>query len=399
MHIHLDPVGGLAGDMFAAAVLDAFPEHEAGLGEVLAAAGLAKVARVSKVPHKDHTLTGSRFIVEAEHEAHAHRAYKDICLLLRDSALAAPVIAHAQSMFALLADAESSVHGISIDDVSFHEVGAWDSIADIVCAAWLIDAVGARSWSCAPLPLGGGRVATAHGSLPVPAPATARLLQGVPMLDDGLSGERVTPTGAAIIKHLNPSFAGLPGGATLVRSGSGFGTKTFKGISNIVRILVFDSAEGAFATDQVSVLEFEVDDQSPEDLAIGLDRLRDQDAVLDIVQTTVYGKKNRLTASVRVLALPHAVTDILTLCFVETRTLGVRYHTTTRAVISREIVAHNLGEQSLRVKRATRPDGNKSLKVEAGDLTSVAGFVARDALRVRVLNEVEAEQRMEHDDD
>jgi uncharacterized protein (DUF111 family) len=126
-------------------------------------------------------------------------------------------------------------------EVAFHEIGAWDSIADIVAAAWLIERSGATSWSCAPLPLGRGRVRSAHGWLPIPAPATALLLKGFPVFDDGLEGERVTPTGAAIIRHLDPSFEPrLAGPAVLLGRGYGFGTKTFPDFSNVLLVSSFD---------------------------------------------------------------------------------------------------------------------------------------------------------------
>ena len=385
MHIHIDPVGGFAGDMFAAAVLDAFPEYAAPLSDALSSAGFDHIARVSRETHKDHTLVGSRFIVEATHEGHSHRAYSDIRTLIEDSALARPVALRAIAIFALLADAEAKVHGIAVDSVSFHEVGAWDSIADIVSAAWLIERIGPASWSSAPLPLGGGRVATAHGSLPVPAPATALLLRGLPVMDDGVSGERVTPTGAAIVRHIQPSFDGMGAGARITRTGNGFGTKVFEGLSNIVRLLAFETgAATPYVTEQISVIEFEVDDQSQEDLALGLERVRAKEGVLDVSQSVAYGKKSRLTTSVRVLARPESLDEALRLCLTETATLGVRFQRAERAVLDRAPLSHEVDGEAFRVKRAKRPDGTSTFKVEADDLSAHSGFAARDALRRRI---------------
>ena len=136
------------------------------------------------------------------------------------------------AIFAVLAEAEGRVHGIAPAEVSFHEVGAWDSIMDIVAAAALIEDIGAAGWSTTPVPLGSGRVRSAHGDLPVPTPATALLLEGLEVFDDGRPGERVTPTGAAILRHLMPG-QGLPRRRLrLGRVGHGFGTKRFAGISN-----------------------------------------------------------------------------------------------------------------------------------------------------------------------
>ena len=198
MHIQLDPVGGIAGDMFAAAVLDAWPELEPPLVSALERAGLDAIATVERLDHADDALTGSRFAVHETmredgvphvHEGdghgqgdrhapdHEHHLYRDIRALLDASDLDGGVRARALDIFARLAAAESAVHGVPVDNVSFHEVGAYDSIADIVCAAWLIEHLHA-SWSCGPLPVGRGRVDTSHGRLPVPAPAV-RILEAL----------------------------------------------------------------------------------------------------------------------------------------------------------------------------------------------------------------------------
>lgn len=247
MHIHLDALGGVAGDMFAAALLDAFPEHQAGVSASVRAVD-ARIACAVRA-HNDGILSGARFAVSApgevsgavsgpaphrhEHPAphehphphphphdhghdhgdehghdrarahgHGHRPWSEIRAALEAADLAPAVRAHALGIFGHLADAEARVHGIAVEAVAFHEVGAADSIADIVAAAHLIAALGTRSWSVSALPLGSGRVRTQHGPLPVPAPATTLLLAGFATLDDGVPGERVTPTGAAILRHL-----------------------------------------------------------------------------------------------------------------------------------------------------------------------------------------------------
>ncbi|KGM30320.1 nickel pincer cofactor biosynthesis protein LarC, partial [Inquilinus limosus] len=195
MELHLDPVGGLAGDMFIAALLDLFPEHEAGLHGSLARTGLLASVTARLAPHNDGVLAGRRFLVERQGGAgggHDHVAWRRIREELEASALDPAVRDHAIAIFRHLAEAEARVHGVAVEAVSFHEVGAWDSIADIVGAAHLIAAVGATRWTVGAIPLGSGRVRTAHGPLPVPAPATALLLQGFAVIDDGVGGERVT---------------------------------------------------------------------------------------------------------------------------------------------------------------------------------------------------------------
>ena len=407
MHIQLDPVGGIAGDMFAAAVLDAWPELEGPLAAALGRAGLDEIATVERVDHADHALTGSRFAVhetrrrdcvpggpgghdgeshvhDGGHEsAHEHHLYRDIRTLLGTSDLDAAVRARALDIFARLAAAESAVHGVPVDDVSFHEVGAYDSIADIVCASWLIERLDA-SWSCGPLPIGRGRIDTSHGRLPVPAPATVELLRGLVVDQDTHRGERITPTGAAIVSHLAPAFEPLPGPMRLDRSGTGFGTSRLPGTSNVLRLLAFEPFDGLDASvrrECIAVCEFEIDDQTGEDLALALDRLRDLDGVLDVSSHAMYGKKGRLAVHVRLLARIGAVEPIVESCFRETTTLGVRWHEVSRAALARASATVTVDGRSVRVKSAHRPGDVRTAKAEIDDLASVAGG---HAIRERV---------------
>ena len=267
------------------------------------------------------------------------------------------------------------MHGIPVEDVTFHEVGAWDSIADVVCAAWLIDSLEPATWSSAPLPLGGGLVRTAHGMLPVPAPATALLLRGYPSRHDGVEGERVTPTGAAILRHLEPAFdrAGLEGRITA--TGHGFGSRRLPGMSNVLRALVVEPVHEphAWREETVGVCSFEVDDQTAEDLAVGLERLRAADGVLDVVQTPVFGKKGRMAASVRVLARPAARERLIERCFAETATLGVRWQAVRRAALEREEAVADVAGEAVRIKRAHRAGGEVTVKAEMDDVASADG--------------------------
>ena len=393
MHIQLDPLGGIAGDMFAAAVLDAWPELEAPLTAALARAGLDAIATVERVDHADHALNGSRFAVhEVDGQArgpHAHghadhHLYRDIRTLLRGSELDPGVRGRALDIFARLANAESAVHGVPVDEVSFHEVGAYDSIADIVCAAWLIEHLDA-GWSCGPLPIGRGRVDTSHGRLPVPAPATVELLRGMVVDQDSHRGERITPTGAAIVCHLAPSFEPLPGPMRLDRSGTGFGTSLLPGTSNVLRLLAFEPFGGLGATahrERIAVCEFEVDDQTGEDLALALDRLRELDGVLDASSHAMNGKKGRLAVHVRLLVRPGAVEPALESCFRETTTLGVRWHEVSRAALARDASTVMADGRSVRVKSARRPGKIRTSKAEIDDLAPAGGgHAGRERLR------------------
>ncbi len=438
MQIHLDALGGVAGDMFVAALLDAFPEHEAGVARdvraALAEAAPDAAARVAcaLTPHSDGILTGRRFKVtrdgrpaeedgpaghghgghqhgahshgdhhhhdHAHHDhahhghdhhdhgptspaRHGHRHWSQIRDGLRRADLSPGVAAHALGIFGVLAEAEARVHGIAVADVAFHEVGAWDSIADIVAAAHLAAALNPTAWTVSALPLGGGRVNTQHGPLPVPAPATTLLLEGFAMLDDGIPGERVTPTGAAILRHLCGGATRQAGPRILSRSGTGFGGRRLPGISNCLRALAFAEEPGAIEGHRdIGVIEFEVDDQTAEDLAQGLDRLRAHDDVLDAVQMPVFGKKGRMMTHVRVLSRASGVAAAIGACFRETTTIGLRYRIVAGVALERESVTVAAGGRDIRVKTVARP-GGRTAKAEADDALAGEDHAARARLR------------------
>jgi uncharacterized protein (TIGR00299 family) protein len=375
MHYHLDPIGGVAGDMFAAAMLDYHPDWQAALAQAICNSGLTFDLGVRALEHNDGILAGHRFEVKApaHPDMHQHQHWRDIRERLRNCELDASVKQRAIAIFELLAEAEAEVHGSSVDDVTFHEVGAWDSIADIVAAAWLIERSGATSWSCSPIPLGQGRIASAHGWLPVPAPATGVLLKGFPVFDDGVEGERVTPTGAAILKHIKPRFGARITPSVLLGRGYGFGTKTFPGFSNVLQVSVFDPLRSRSSDSSVVVCQFEVDDQTPEDLAVGLERLRDLPGVLDVMQAPVFGKKGRLAMHIQVLGQISRIDAIIDHCLTETTTLGVRWHIVSRTMLVRDERSHTLTGNEVQVKRASRPGGILTRKVEMADLAGTSG--------------------------
>ena len=411
MQIHLDALGGMAGDMFAAALLDAFPEQEAGVLASIRAA-LPDVA-CECIPHNDGILSGRRFVVskprpgDRERERphshphhhghahrhdgsdapdHAHRPWSGIRDDLGNAPLAPAIRDHAIGIFTHLAQAEARVHGIDVESVAFHEVGAWDSIADIVAAAHLIDALDASAWDVSPLPLGSGRVRTQHGPLPVPAPATSLLLAGFATLDDGIPGERVTPTGAAILRYLRerapPAARGAP--RILAGTGIGFGTRVLPGISNCLRVLVYTETRTATRTAgehrELGVIELEGDDQSAEDLAMGLDRLRTHPDIFDVVQMPAFGKKGRMTTHVRALARASAIEGAIAACFTETTTIGLRHHIVSGAALQRHAATVAVDGREVRVKVVGRP-GGATAKAEADDALATEGHAARAALR------------------
>jgi uncharacterized protein (TIGR00299 family) protein len=384
MHIHLDAIGGVAGDMFVAAVLDAFPELREGMLAAIAAAGLPAGIVCRVVEHRDDVLTGLRFLVEEpafrEREAgsrylgpkeHRHIPFREIRARLLGADLSAGVRGRAVAIFTALAEVEGKVHGMAAEDVSFHELGGWDSIADMVGAAFLIDALDA-TWSVSPLPKGNGRVHTEHGWLPVPTPATTLLLEGFELFDDGLAGERITPTGAAILRHLGATQASQGTPRRLLRTGSGFGSKTFPGLSNILRLLALEDVSSPRIGDRVAQVEFEVDDQTPEDLAIALDRLRAHPSVLDVVQLPAFGKKGRMVAHLQILSEPDNLESVFEVCFAETTTIGLRWQIVERRILTRAQSTVEVDGRSVRVKVAQRPAA-VTAKAESDDLLSVKG--------------------------
>ena len=378
---HLDPVGGIAGDMFAAALLDARPDLADGLRGALAALEPPPSVEIAIDPYGDAALTGMRFqVTTPEDEGHSHVRLADVRARLGAARIEPAVRKRALAIFTLLAEAEGAVHGVDPAEVTFHEVGAWDATVDIVAAAFLIEVLGPARWTCGAIPLGSGRVRCAHGMLPVPAPAVVYLLQGLATHDDGIAGERVTPTGAAILAHLAPAQAsGKP--ETLVGVGTGFGSRVLPGLSNVLRVLEFAPVAPAAEQERVAVLRFEIDDQTPEDLALGLDRLRARPGILDVLQWPAYGKKGRLVAAVQVLAEADALDAALAAVFDETTTLGVRWSRVARSALGRDTATHADALGTVRVKRARRPAGTVTAKAELDDLAGSAGHAVREERR------------------
>ena len=271
-HIHLDVTGGIAGDMFLAAMLATFPGARQKLDDDLKAAGLAGHVGMACEQVREKGFAASRMKVTISGDVAELKTWPQIRSMIETSGLAAAVRFRAIAIFQELAEAEAASHAIPVGRVHFHELADWDSIADIVGAASAIEFTQADSWSVSLLPLGRGRAKTQHGLVPVPAPATAELLKGFSFVDDGGQGERITPTGAAILKHLSPTQTSLGPRGKLVSTGIGAGTMPIDGIPNILRILCFETAP--LSSEVVNVIRFEIDDMTPEELALALDRLR-----------------------------------------------------------------------------------------------------------------------------
>ena len=267
------------------------------------------------------------------HDQQTHRHYAGIDAMIADSALADPVKERARSIFRRLAEAEARVHGVAVEDVHFHEVGAVDSIVDIVASAICLEYLGVGQVYASAVPLGGGFVQTSHGCLPVPAPATAELLRGMAVHGRCGEGERVTPTGAAILAALTTS-TGIRPDMTLSRVGSGAGGKDFSDCPNILRAFIGTSAAGG--AEDVREGSCNLDDVTPEVIGYVQELLLEGGA-LDVWLAPVQMKKGRPGTILSFLCAPADLDRLAGLVMAETGTLGVRYASLRRIVQSRRI--------------------------------------------------------------
>jgi hypothetical protein len=274
----------------------------------------------------------------AHEDSHEHgRSLTEIRQIISAASISSGAKKTAVNIFAALGRAEAKIHNTSIDNVHFHEVGAVDAMVDIVCAAVGAEALGVNEIICSPLNVGGGTVKCAHGTIPVPAPATVELLAGAPVYSSGLMMELVTPTGAAIAKTLASRFAAFPE-MKIERSGYGAGTRDFPGHPNVLRLTIGEVASHTLAantaSDTVTVLEANLDDLNPQVFGYVMDRLFEVGA-LDAFAMPVQMKKNRPGTLLTVLCKPELASDLTQLIFTETTTLGVRRREETRQTLAR----------------------------------------------------------------
>lgn len=376
---YLDAFSGLSGDMIVGALLDCGLDISE-LERQLANLGIGGY-RVRREARERSGIRATKFVVEIEghsrrdashdrpHGDHSHRAFRDIRELIRQSALAPRVCELALQVFVRLAEAEGRVHGVEPEDVAFHEVGAIDSIVDVVGAAWGIDALGIGDIVVSPLPLGSGMVQSAHGPLPVPGPATVDLLRGFPVrLGDG-EGELVTPTGAAIVAALARP-GNLPESLRVESVGYGAGERELTDRPNLLRALVGER-DAAIGVDSLLVLETNLDDFNPELCGHVMDRLFAEGA-RDVFFTPIHMKKNRPGVLVSVLADPERRERLVATLFAETSTLGVRVSPVERLRIERESREVETRFGRVRVKLGRDPGGHVNVSPEYEDCKRVA---------------------------
>lgn len=292
---------------------------------------------------------------EHRHE-HGHRALSDIKQIIAAAALSEPVKERARLIFERIGQAESKIHNVPIETVHFHEVGAVDSIVDIVGACIGLDALRIERIISSPLHVGSGTFKCAHGTYPVPGPATTELLQGVPVYSGEIRGELVTPTGAAIIATLAESYGPLPM-MKIERIGYGAGTRTYPKFPNVLRALIGELATDAEQTPMsVTVIEANIDDLNAQVFGHLMEQALAAGA-LDIFYTPVQMKKNRPGVLVTLLCHPADQAQMTELIFRETTTLGVRYRQERREILQREWMMATTRFGAIKIKIARAADG------------------------------------------
>jgi uncharacterized protein (TIGR00299 family) protein len=340
--LYLDATAGIAGDMTVAALLDLGLSIEY-LHNELAKLGLPDGAfTISDEQVQRGGVVGRTFIVHLPHghnhnsngHHHHHRCFSDIRTLIAVSGLSERVKQLAQRIFLRLAEAEALAHQVSVDEVTFHEVGAVDSIVDIVAISIGLDLLGVDQIYTSAVPLGGGFVKTAHGILPVPAPATTELLKELMIHTRCGDGERVTPTGAAVLAALAMPVRLMPD-MIIAKVGYGAGTKDFPDCPNILRAFL-GRAEERESGDEILELSCNIDDVTPEVLGYTMERLL-QAGALDVWHTSIQMKKSRPGSMISLLCLPGQQRDLVQLIMVETGALGVRTQLVKRVVQKRQI--------------------------------------------------------------
>jgi len=304
-------------------------------------------------PHSHESASQSRSNAPASHEhGHSHRGLTEIRKIISASAISDSAKTTAIAIFEALGAAEAKIHNVPVDSIHFHEVGAVDAIVDIVCAAVGAEALAVDEIVCSRLNIGGGTVKCAHGTFPVPAPATVELLKDAPVYSSDLEAELVTPTGAAIARTLATRFSGFPE-MKIEKSAHGAGSRDFPGHPNVLRIVIGEALPvlaGKTKSETISVLEANLDDLNPQVFGYVMDRLL-EDGALDVFGMPVQMKKNRPGTLLTVLCKPGDAEKLIQLIFSETTTLGVRRREESRQTLARrwESVHTEWGEVRIKI--------------------------------------------------
>jgi len=352
----IDCFAGMSGDMLLGALLD-LGAPKATLDALIVRLGIAGVdVDVSEVRRAGMRASYARVVIPHEH---VHRHLRDVLALVDKAVESSRARARAHAVFLRLAEAEARVHGIAIDDVHFHEVGAVDAIVDVAGAAVLLEALGVDRVVASPVRTGFGHVHAAHGAMPVPTPATALLLTGVPAFGGDVEGEACTPTGAALLAALVDTWGALPAGI-VTGIGTGAGGRDPADHANVVRAMIVDETSTTSASsrahpwvdERLAEIECHIDDMSGEALGFLSEELL-RGPAKDVVFTPVIGKKNRPAVIVRVLVDVAAVDATLSVLFAHSTTLGARVSETRRVRVPREDIVAETPFGRVRAKRVS----------------------------------------------
>jgi len=378
--LYFDCFAGAAGDMVLGALIDAgikLEDVRRALGSLAISPATVWTERVIRTG-----ISATKFCVRGEHAPldhahdhdrehghhhgptnvvhthgneekhhHVHRSLTDIHRLIDGSALSPAGKDRAKELFTRLGEAEAAIHGTPLAQVHLHEVGALDSIIDIVGTVFAMESIGADHVVASPLNVGSGSVHSAHGVYPVPAPATARLLKNVPIYAGPQKAEMVTPTGALLVTGYAQEFGTVPP-MRIAQIGYGAGNRDFPDTPNVLRVLIGES-EAAAASHSVVVVEAEIDDMNPQIFGVLMDRLLAQGA-LDVFYTPIQMKKNRPGTLLTVIAAPDAREALTATIFRETTTIGVRYRDMARESLDRHTVTVATSIGDVRIKVAAR---------------------------------------------
>lgn len=413
---YLECFAGASGDMFLGALLDAGVPFSV-LEEAVHALNIGASLRIEKVDRSGisatkahvldhgHPAEDARSLSHVElpeqqsrthshalktqhlhktghhhHENHAHgHAHGRSLTEIRTLISSAPLDPRAQKLavrtFELLGDAEAKIHNIPVDSIHFHEVGAVDAIVDIVASSAGIVHLDIGRWYSSPLNVGGGMIDCAHGRFPVPAPATAELLRGMPTYSAHIQSELLTPTGAALLRALDPAFGPQPA-MRVEQIGYGAGTRNPAGFPNVLRLTIGESTAEQLTpsslTDEVIVLETALDDCSPQVLGFVSERALALGA-LDVMLTPAQMKKSRPGTLLTILCTPGTESTFADLLFRETSTLGIRTRRESRLILAREILTVATPFGPIRVKRASSDNATRNLAPEFEDCRAAAG--------------------------
>jgi pyridinium-3,5-bisthiocarboxylic acid mononucleotide nickel chelatase len=370
--LYFDCFSGISGDMALGAMLDAglpLDDLKRGLGSLALGDAHVHADRVLRTGvsatkfkvhehthdhrHDHHHEHGNAPGHGAPHtHSHAHRSLPEIFALIDRSSLSPAGRERAEAMFRRLAEAEAAIHQMPVDKVHLHEVGALDSIIDIVGIVFAMEWAGADRIVCSPLNVGGGMVHSAHGVFPVPAPATVKLLGDAPVYSGAVQKELVTPTGALIATTFATSFGPLPA-MSVERVGYGAGERDDPSTPNVLRVLLGRAAENQRAGDRVTVIECEIDDMNPQIFGVVMEQLHAAGA-LDVFYTPVQMKKNRPGTLLTVVAKPERKGEIADIIFRETTTIGLRHSEVARECLQRELLTVDTPLGAVRFKVARR---------------------------------------------